>query len=129
MTPELFLRMLREAAQDAGRDARLLEPLMQSHHPASLSLRAVSSSRAISCRSWTPTPRRAVPGGANFLQFAKINGQNQQNAEGEDWEAHTKKEKEERKIVGLKSQDIACEFTMKRYIVSEENRKNCEKTG
>ena len=38
MTPELFLRMLREAAQDAGRDARLLEPLMQSRdHPASLS--------------------------------------------------------------------------------------------
>lgn len=37
MTPELFFRMLREAAQDAGRDARLLEPLMQARdHPASL---------------------------------------------------------------------------------------------
>ena len=37
MTPELFLKMLREAAQDAGRDARLLEPLIQSRdHPASL---------------------------------------------------------------------------------------------
>ena len=37
MTPELFLKMLREAAQDAGRDARLLELLMQSRdHPASL---------------------------------------------------------------------------------------------
>ncbi len=38
MTPELFLKMLREAAQDAGRDARLLELLMQSRdHAASLS--------------------------------------------------------------------------------------------
>ena len=38
MTPELFLKMLREAAQDAGRDARLLELLMQSRdHCASLS--------------------------------------------------------------------------------------------
>ena len=38
MTPELFLRMLREAAQDAGREARLLEMLMQSRdHAASLS--------------------------------------------------------------------------------------------
>mgnify|MGYP004611093375 FL=1 len=37
MTPELFLKMLREAAFDAGRDARLLETLMQSRdHPASL---------------------------------------------------------------------------------------------
>ena len=37
MTPELFYGMLREAAQDAGRDARLLERLMQSRdHPASL---------------------------------------------------------------------------------------------
>ena len=37
MTPELFYRMLREAAQDAGRAVRLLEPLMQSRdHPASL---------------------------------------------------------------------------------------------
>ena len=33
MTPELFLRMLREAAQDAGRDARLLEPLMRKGSP------------------------------------------------------------------------------------------------
>ena len=34
---QLFLKMLREAAQDAGRDARLLEPLIQSRdHPASL---------------------------------------------------------------------------------------------
>ena len=38
MTPELFLTMLREAAHDTGRDARLLEILMQSRdHPASLS--------------------------------------------------------------------------------------------
>ena len=38
MTPELFLKMLREAAADAGREARLLECLMQSRdHPASLS--------------------------------------------------------------------------------------------
>ena len=38
MTPELFYNMLREAARDAGREARLLEPLMQSRdHPASLS--------------------------------------------------------------------------------------------
>lgn len=37
MTPELFLTMLRESAQDAGRDAQLLEMLMQSRdHPASL---------------------------------------------------------------------------------------------
>ena len=37
MTPELFYRMLREAAQDVGRAVRLLEPLMQSRdHPASL---------------------------------------------------------------------------------------------
>lgn len=37
MTPELFLTMLRESAQDAGRDAHLLEMLMQSRdHPASL---------------------------------------------------------------------------------------------
>ena len=37
MTPELFLKMLREAAQDAGRDARLPETLIQSRdHPASL---------------------------------------------------------------------------------------------
>ena len=36
-TPELFLKMLREAAFDAGRDVRLLETLMQSRdHPASL---------------------------------------------------------------------------------------------
>ena len=38
MTPELFLKMLREAAADAGREARLLECLMQTRdHPASLS--------------------------------------------------------------------------------------------
>ena len=37
MTPELFLKMLREAAFDAGRDVRLLETLLQSRdHPASL---------------------------------------------------------------------------------------------
>ena len=37
MTPELFLKMLREAAAGAGRRARLLEPLMQSRdHPAAL---------------------------------------------------------------------------------------------
>ena len=37
MTPELFLRMLREAAADSGREVRLLERLMQSRdHPASL---------------------------------------------------------------------------------------------
>ena len=37
MTPELFLKMLREAAFDTGRDVRLLETLMQSRdHPASL---------------------------------------------------------------------------------------------
>ncbi len=37
MTPERFLAMLREAAADAGREARLLERLMQSRdHPASL---------------------------------------------------------------------------------------------
>ena len=38
MTPERFLAMLREAAHDAGRDAHLLELLMQSRdHPAALS--------------------------------------------------------------------------------------------
>lgn len=38
MTPPLFLQMLREAAADAGREAQLLEPLMQSRdHPAALS--------------------------------------------------------------------------------------------
>ena len=38
MTPELFLKMLREAAADAGREARRLECLMQSRElPASLS--------------------------------------------------------------------------------------------
>ena len=38
MTPELFLKMLREAAADSGRTVRLLEILMQSRdHPASLS--------------------------------------------------------------------------------------------
>ena len=37
MTPELFLKMLREAAADSGRTVRLLEILMQSRdHPASL---------------------------------------------------------------------------------------------
>lgn len=37
MTPELFLKMLREAAADCGRQARLLEVLMQSRdHPANL---------------------------------------------------------------------------------------------
>ena len=37
MTPELFLKMLREAAADSGREVRLLERLMQSRdHPASL---------------------------------------------------------------------------------------------
>ena len=37
MTPELFLKMLREAAADCGRQARLLEVLMQSRdHPATL---------------------------------------------------------------------------------------------
>ena len=37
MTPELFLRMLREAAADSGRSVRLLESLLQSRdHPASL---------------------------------------------------------------------------------------------
>ena len=37
MTPELFLKMLREAAADCGRTARLVETLMQSRdHPASL---------------------------------------------------------------------------------------------
>ena len=37
MTPELFLRMLREAAADCGRQARLLETLIQSRdHPATL---------------------------------------------------------------------------------------------
>lgn len=38
MTAPLFLQMLREAAADAGREAQLLEPLMQSRdHPAALS--------------------------------------------------------------------------------------------
>ena len=38
MTPELFLKMLREAAADSGRTVRLIETLMQSRdHPASLS--------------------------------------------------------------------------------------------
>ena len=37
MTPELYLKMLREAAADSGREVRLLERLMQSRdHPASL---------------------------------------------------------------------------------------------
>ena len=37
MTPELFLKMLREAAADCGRQARLLETLIQSRdHPATL---------------------------------------------------------------------------------------------
>ena len=37
MTPELFLKMLREAAADARRQARVLETLMQARdHPASL---------------------------------------------------------------------------------------------
>ena len=37
MTPELFFKMLREAAFDAGRDVRLLETFLQSRdHPASL---------------------------------------------------------------------------------------------
>ena len=37
MTPELFLRMLREAALDSGRTVRLLEGLLQSRdHPANL---------------------------------------------------------------------------------------------
>lgn len=37
MTPELFLQMLREAADDAGRPIRLLEALLQSRdHPARL---------------------------------------------------------------------------------------------
>ena len=37
MTPELFLKMLREAAADCGRHARLLEILMQSwDHPATI---------------------------------------------------------------------------------------------
>lgn len=37
MTPELFLQMLREAADDAGRPIRLLEALLQSRdHPACL---------------------------------------------------------------------------------------------
>ncbi len=37
MTPELFLKMLREAAADCGRQARLLELLMQSRdHPATI---------------------------------------------------------------------------------------------
>ena len=37
MMPELFLKMLREAAADSGREVRLLERLMQSRdHPASL---------------------------------------------------------------------------------------------
>ena len=37
MTPELFLKMLREAAADSGRRVRLLESLLQSRdHPAAL---------------------------------------------------------------------------------------------
>ena len=37
MTPELFLKMLREAAADSGRTVRLIETLMQSRdHPAEL---------------------------------------------------------------------------------------------
>lgn len=37
MTPELFLKMLQEAAADSGRQVRLIETLMQSRdHPASL---------------------------------------------------------------------------------------------
>ena len=37
MTPELFLKMLREAAADCGRTARLVEMVMQSRdHPAAL---------------------------------------------------------------------------------------------
>ena len=37
MTPELFFRMLREAAADSGRRVRLLETMMQSRdHPAGL---------------------------------------------------------------------------------------------
>ena len=37
MTPELFIRMLREAAADSGRTVRLIETLMQSRdHPAAL---------------------------------------------------------------------------------------------
>ncbi len=37
MTPELFLKMLRDAAADCGRQARLLEVLMQSRdHPATI---------------------------------------------------------------------------------------------
>ena len=37
MTPELFLRMLRDAAADSGRTVRLIETLMQSRdHPAAL---------------------------------------------------------------------------------------------
>ena len=37
MTPELFLKMLRESAADCGRTARLVETLMQSRdHPAAL---------------------------------------------------------------------------------------------
>ena len=38
MTPELFFRMLRDAAADSGRTVRLIETLMQSRdHPAALS--------------------------------------------------------------------------------------------
>lgn len=38
MTAPLFLQMLREAAADAGRDAQILEALLQSRdHPATLS--------------------------------------------------------------------------------------------
>ena len=36
MTPELFFKMLREAAFDAGRDVRLLETLMQCARPSGL---------------------------------------------------------------------------------------------
>jgi 23S rRNA (cytosine1962-C5)-methyltransferase len=42
MTPELFLKMLREAAADSGRRVRLLESLLQSRdHPAALGGRAI----------------------------------------------------------------------------------------
>lgn len=41
MTPPLFLQMLREAAADTGRQARLLETMMQSRdHPADLAAEA-----------------------------------------------------------------------------------------
>ena len=115
MTPELFLRMLREAAQDAGRDARLLEPLMQSRdHPASL-----SSEQSL----YLPAGQT---GGVYFI-IRKNQWTKSTKCRGEDWRLIQKEE--ERKIVGLKSQDIGCEFTMKRYIKDLVNRKNCEKTG